>query len=165
MDPVLWKLGDKRAKSGDLKEKMAISGRLNKFSGTGEMAIIFLVPILAILGSFLVYFIIRETQRAEEAQLAELTEGARSFYELIAVARLWNAEHGGVYAKVTDTTQPNPYLNVPDRDITSTKGIHYTKVNPAYMTRQLGYFCRTAGHYVPAREPAPPQSGQYAEQP
>jgi two-component system NtrC family sensor kinase len=116
---------------------MALSGRLNKFSRTGEMAIIFLAPFLIILGSFLVYFIIRETHRAEEAELAELKEGAKSFYELIAVARFWNAEHGGVYAKVTDTTRPNPYLDVPDRDITSTDGIHYTKVNPAYMTRQF----------------------------
>jgi len=101
------------------------------------MAIIFLAPFLIILGSFLLYFIVRETHRAEEAELAELKEGARSFYELIAVARLWNAEHGGVYAKVSDATRPNPYLDVPDRDITSTDGVHYTKVNPAYMTRQL----------------------------
>lgn len=115
---------------------MALSG-LNKFSKTGEMAIIFLAPFLVILGSLLLYFIVRETQRAEEAELAELKEGAKSFYELIAVARFWNAEHGGVYAKVTDTTRPNPYLDVPDRDITSTDGIHYTKVNPAYMTRQF----------------------------
>jgi signal transduction histidine kinase len=115
---------------------MALSG-LNKFSRAGEMAIIFLAPFLVILGSLLLYFIVRETHRAEEAELAELKEGARSFYELIAVARFWNAEHGGVYAKVTGITQPNPYLHVPDRDITSTDGIRYTKVNPAYMTRQL----------------------------
>lgn len=116
---------------------MALADKLHKFSRTGEMAVIFLVPFLIILGSFLAYFIVRETHRAEEAELAELTEGARSFYELIAVARYWNAEHGGVYAKVTDSTQPNPYLIVPDRDITSTAGVQYTKVNPAYMTRQL----------------------------
>lgn len=131
----MWR--SERAVKADLRGAMVPAGRLHKFSRTGEMAVIFLAPFLIILGSVLAYFIVRETQRAEEAELAELNEGARSFYELIAVARFWNAEHGGVYAKVSDTTRPNPYLAVPDRDITSTDGIRYTKVNPAYMTRQL----------------------------
>lgn len=109
---------------------MAQTDRLSKFSDTGKTAIIFLAPFLFILGSLLVYFIIRETRRADEAEPAELKEGARSFYELISVARLWNAEHGGVYAKVTESTPPNPYLRVPDRDSRSTSGIRYTKVNP-----------------------------------
>jgi len=51
--------------------------------------------------------------------------------------REWNARHGGVYAPVTATTKPNPYLNVPEREITTPSGKLLTKINPAYMTRQV----------------------------
>ncbi len=62
---------------------------------------------------------------------------ARSFFELIVTVREWNAQHGGVYVPVSDLIQPNPYLNVPDRDIHLPNGITLTKVNPAYMTRLI----------------------------
>jgi hypothetical protein len=62
---------------------------------------------------------------------------ARVAYEEDIVYRRWNAMQGGVYVKVSDRTPPNRYLaNVPDRDITTTKGEWLTLVNPAYMTRQ-----------------------------
>ena len=51
--------------------------------------------------------------------------------------REWNASHGGVYAPVTATTQPNPWLDVPERDVTTTTGRRLTLLNPAYMTRQI----------------------------
>lgn len=51
--------------------------------------------------------------------------------------RRWNAGHGGVYAPVSETTQPNPYLTeVRERDIETPSGRKLTLVNPAYMTRQ-----------------------------
>jgi len=50
--------------------------------------------------------------------------------------RLWSAQHGGVYVPVSASTPPNPYLDVPNRDVTIA-GRAYTLVNPAYMTRQL----------------------------
>jgi PAS domain S-box-containing protein len=53
------------------------------------------------------------------------------------VYRRWNASHGGVYVPVTETTQPNPYLNVPEREITTPSGKLLTRINPAYMTRQV----------------------------
>ena len=61
----------------------------------------------------------------------------RSFFKEIQTTRLWNAKHGGVYVVVTDKTQPNPYLDVPNRDITTPSGIKLTKVNPAFMTREI----------------------------
>lgn len=97
----------------------------------------FLALFLVILISLIVFFIVREKRKAEEAQLSELTEAAQAFYEQIAVARLWNAGHGGVYVEVTPATQPNPYLDVPDRDLVAADGRRFTKINPAYMTRQL----------------------------
>ncbi len=61
-----------------------------------------------------------------------------AFFEEIETTRLWNARHGGVYVKITKATQPNPYLKVPDRDITSKEGnVKLTKINPAFMTRQI----------------------------
>ncbi len=60
-----------------------------------------------------------------------------AFFKEIETTRLWNAEHGGVYVPVTDKTRPNPYLDIPDRDVITTTGIQLTKINPAYMTRQI----------------------------
>ena len=51
--------------------------------------------------------------------------------------RLWNTQHGGVYVPVSEKTVPNPYLDTPDRDVTTLSGLHLTLVNPAYMTRQV----------------------------
>jgi hypothetical protein len=45
--------------------------------------------------------------------------------------------HGGVYAPVNAITQPNPYLEYSLRDVTTTEGLQLTKINPAYMTRQI----------------------------
>jgi len=60
-----------------------------------------------------------------------------SFFKEIQTTRHWNAQHGGVYVPITEATQPNPYLNVPDRDVTTLDGQHLTKINPAFMTRQI----------------------------
>jgi hypothetical protein len=57
--------------------------------------------------------------------------------------RHWNAEHGGVYVRVTQDTPPNPYLaHLPERDLTTTDGKKLTLVNPAYMTRQVNELAR-----------------------
>ena len=62
---------------------------------------------------------------------------ARTAFEKDVVYRRWNAERGGVYALVTEKTRPNPYLDVPERDIITPLGKKLTKINPAYMTRQV----------------------------
>ena len=62
---------------------------------------------------------------------------ARAVFEKDVIYRRWNAGYGGVYALVTEVTQPNPYLDVPERDITTPLGKKLTKINPAYMTRQV----------------------------
>lgn len=62
---------------------------------------------------------------------------ARASFSLIVTTRYWNSLHGGVYAPVTEKTQPNPYLDTPARDIqTKEKGL-LTLINPAFMTRQI----------------------------
>jgi len=51
--------------------------------------------------------------------------------------RRWASLHGGVYVPVTDLTPANPWLQVPERDITTPSGRRLTLVNPAYMVRQM----------------------------
>jgi len=64
-------------------------------------------------------------------------ETARGFFNQMIITREWNADHGGVYVFVTDNTQPNPYLEDPLRDIEINENLKLTKINPAFMTRQL----------------------------
>lgn len=51
--------------------------------------------------------------------------------------RKWVASHGGVYVSPSERTPPNPYLKVPDRDVTTTTGKPLTLMNPAYALREL----------------------------
>jgi len=62
---------------------------------------------------------------------------ARAFFNQILVTRSWNSAHGGVYVPITEKTLPNPYLKDSLREIVTINGMHLTKVNPAYMTRQV----------------------------
>lgn len=62
---------------------------------------------------------------------------ARAFFQQVVDVRSWNASHGGVYVEATVATPPNPYLDVPERDLETTAGRKLTLVNPAYMTRQI----------------------------
>jgi diguanylate cyclase (GGDEF)-like protein len=61
----------------------------------------------------------------------------RALFEIIVTTREWNARHGGVYVPITNDVQPNPYLDVPNRDVTTTDGQKLTLINPAYMTRLI----------------------------
>jgi len=62
---------------------------------------------------------------------------AKAFFNELITARAWNAMHGGVYVPVTDEIQPNPYLDVPNRDVYTTDSVLLTKINPAFMTRLI----------------------------
>ncbi|ACH38967.1 sensor histidine kinase, DUF3365 and PAS domain-containing, heme-binding [Citrifermentans bemidjiense Bem] len=63
---------------------------------------------------------------------------ARASFNKDALFRRWGNRHGGVYAAVTDTTLPNPYLaHIPERDLTTPSGRRLTLINPAYMMRQV----------------------------
>jgi PAS domain S-box-containing protein len=63
---------------------------------------------------------------------------AKAAIERDILYRSWGSAHGGVYAPVTDTNIPNPYLaNITERDIITPSGRQLTLINPAYMTRQV----------------------------
>jgi hypothetical protein len=73
-------------------------------------------------------------------EISEAIEGAkieaRTAYEKDVLYRRWNANRGGIYAEIAPSTPPNPYLDVPERDIVTPSGRKLTLINPAYMTRQ-----------------------------
>ena len=61
--------------------------------------------------------------------------------------RQWSSSQGGVYVIISERTQPNPYLYVPDRDVKTSSGQTLTLVNPHYMTRQVNEMAAKAGAY------------------
>ena len=97
---------------------------------------------------------------------AELNEDlaatfARSYFKAILATRMWNAERGGVYAPVREDMQPNPHLEDPLRDVTTTGGLQLTKVNPAYMTRMIAEILARSGDlkiHVTSMKPLRPEN-------
>ncbi|WP_345977350.1 diguanylate cyclase [Sulfurimonas sp. HSL3-7] len=99
-----------------------------------KMTMIFfvLVWITLVSASFLWNY---SSAKQEQERIA--LESARSFFDQIVITRIWNSRHGGVYVPVTEKTQPNPYLEKAMREIDANETLTLTKVNPAFMTRQL----------------------------
>jgi two-component system, NtrC family, sensor kinase len=88
-------------------------------------------------------------------------EGAQAFFKQVVLTRTWNAEHGGVYVLINDKVKPNPYLKIPFRDVETTSGKKLTKINPAFMTRQVAEIAaRTTGvqFHITSLNPIRPQN-------
>lgn len=89
--------------------------------------------LIIVSGSFMMQY--HESEKTHRNLILNTT---RALFDRIILTRQWNAMHGGVYVPVTKETQPNPYLiNDPLRDIKVNDSLTLTKINPAYMTRQL----------------------------
>lgn len=96
---------------------------------------------------------------ANNTELAR--NSAKNIFRMVELTRLWNASHGGVYVPVTARTQPNPYLEIPHRDLESTSGVQLTMVNPAFMTRQLTEMLEARSHvkfHITSLKPLRPQN-------
>jgi diguanylate cyclase (GGDEF)-like protein/PAS domain S-box-containing protein len=103
--------------------------------------------VAALYASAAVFFLMLgayEWERVGENIDAIARERGRVLFNLIELTREWNARHGGVYVPVTETTRPNPYLEHPRRDQTTTDGQALTMVNPAFMTRQIAELAETS---------------------
>lgn len=96
------------------------------------IAIVSLVWILLVSASFVWNYLGAEHERQDT-----YLQTARGFFQQVLVSRAWNAAHGGVYVPVSAETPPNPYLEDPMREIKVNDQLTLTKVNPAYMTRQV----------------------------
>lgn len=112
-----------------------------------SLALMFSAPFVIISTILFAALVLWEVRTAERNFTLEMTEAAKAYVEQIKNTRLWNASHGGVYVEITDKTRPNPYLIDPERDITSTSGKQYTKINPAYMTRQISEIAKQGKGY------------------
>jgi diguanylate cyclase (GGDEF)-like protein/PAS domain S-box-containing protein len=73
----------------------------------------------------------------EQHALSIALERGRYTFKIIEATRLWVAKHGVAYVLRSDMPPSNPYLEIPEKDITTPSGKPLTAVNPAYMTRQL----------------------------
>jgi len=94
--------------------------------------------IISLLWVFLILLSLFWNLSANEAlSLKVARDRGEAIFQIIEIARLWNATHFAVYVPVTENSQPNPYLTIPNRDIETTSGQKLTLINPAYMTRQL----------------------------
>jgi PAS domain S-box-containing protein len=94
---------------------------------------------ILIAGSFLLGY----RQQNEEALSISLAE-ARATLAKDLLYRRWAEGYGGVYAPVTETNQPNPYLaNNPERDISTPAGRHLTLISPSTMIRQVFEMARS----------------------
>jgi hypothetical protein len=93
---------------------------------------------IATLWSLFVFFALAWNYNTEKSGTHEAARiQARAAFNNDILYRRWNAGHGGLYAPVTELTQPNLYLETPERDIVTPQGQELTKINPAYMTRQV----------------------------
>lgn len=99
------------------------------------------VAILAIVWTAIIAFSYFRNSSEINKNVSELalTEARHNFTKDV-VYRKWAAKEGGLYVEVSDYTKPNPYLDVPDRDIETKDGKKLTLVNPAYMTRLVHEF-------------------------
>ncbi|MCP3888886.1 MAG: diguanylate cyclase [Desulfobulbaceae bacterium] len=70
---------------------------------------------------------------------------AKAFVQQISLTRAWNASHKGVYLRVSETLHPNPFLQVSNRDVTTTDGTSLTLINPAFMTRMISDIAQDQG--------------------
>lgn len=113
--------------------------------GAVKTKILFFPGVILLLWTGLIvalfsWFVVGEQQHIEQIALRQ----ARAFFSQVVTARQWNSKHGGVYVEVTDTVKPNPYLEAADRDVVTVDGKTFTKINPAYMTRQLSEIMSTS---------------------
>ncbi|WP_051384381.1 response regulator [Nitratidesulfovibrio termitidis] len=83
--------------------------------------------------------------RNEAAHVRELALlQARAFFSQIVSTRAWNAAHGGVFVQTSELGQPNPWLPPDQRTLLAADGTMLTRMNPAYMTRQISEFLTTS---------------------
>lgn len=105
----------------------------------GNPILIIMAVWICVLGAMLLW-LVTDTRRVEKA-LALTT--SKAFYQQVVLSRLWNASHGGVYVPITTQTRPNEYLPLENRDLTTADGLKLTRINPAYMTRQMAELAQT----------------------
>jgi hypothetical protein len=119
-----------------------------KLDNPVKLTLLFSLPLVVIFVVLLGILLVREGNSHGRYFLGELRESARAYFQQIVITRAWNSQHGGVYVAITEKTPPNPYLKDADRDIVTKEGRRLTKLNPAYMTRQIAEIAEKRGSYL-----------------
>ena len=109
--------------------------RLRRDDETGWMGELGLM--LAIWSALVAGSLAWDMHLQKQGILNTATAAARANINKDLSFRKWATSHGGVYVPPTEHTPPNPYLNVPDRDVVTTTGKALTLMNPAYVMRQM----------------------------
>jgi len=110
-----------------------------------KLPYLYLLPFLfwgAVLGASLSYNLAAIERHVADLAIAQ----GRDVFRMVQAMRRWNAEHGGVYVRRSELSPPNPYLDVPYRDLRTRSGEELTLVNPAYMTRQVAEWILSEAH-------------------
>jgi two-component sensor histidine kinase len=104
---------------------------------SNKLNIYFLILIAA--WTILSYSNISNQIKNYEAGIINIaTKEADLAYTKDSLYRKWVSMHGGIYVKVSEKLEPNPYLSfIENRDIVTKDGEVLTLVNPAYMTRMV----------------------------
>jgi diguanylate cyclase (GGDEF)-like protein/PAS domain S-box-containing protein len=100
----------------------------------GVRELLVALAVWSLLVGLSLWFNVRN-QHNEAVERARLV--AEAYIEKDLAVRRWITGHGGVYVPPSAQTPPNPWLNHPERDVTTDTGKVLTLVNPAYATRQL----------------------------
>jgi diguanylate cyclase (GGDEF)-like protein len=106
-----------------------------------HIVIVFIIWIMSLSGSL--YWNVIQLEKSTET---EYLKTARAFVQQVLITRTWNALHGGVYLRVSDSVQPNPFLQVSNKNIETSEGIRLTLINPAFMTRMIAEIASGQGH-------------------
>jgi hypothetical protein len=112
-----------------------------------KLTLTFSIPIVAVFVVLFISLVIWERESNKEYLELQFKDAAKAYFEQVLLTRRWNALHGGVYVEVTPETRPNPYLDDLEREIVSREGKTYTKINPAYMNRQISEIAEKGGYY------------------
>lgn len=84
----------------------------------------------------LLSFLWNQTDDMREKNAMAL-ETAKAFLTHIVALHSWNTEHGGVFVFTDEKTPLNPYLPEAQQFIVTNDGHQLTRVNAAYMLRQI----------------------------
>ena len=102
---------------------------------------------LVVAWTGLIAWVFHVVDGVEQAHVRDVAQASgHAIADVITDLRSWASNHGGVYVRSGDRLAPNPYLNVPDRDVVTTDGVRLTLVNPAYLTRELGELGAARSH-------------------
>jgi diguanylate cyclase (GGDEF)-like protein len=86
---------------------------------------------------------------------------AEMFFQHIVTLWNWSSQHGGVYVPISSSMSPNPYLTLPNRDVSTSDGQQLTLVNPSCMARELAEieFRQTGiNFHITSLKPARPEN-------